>query len=60
MTKTEFVPLTAESALEHTKQGNAGRLYYLSGDRILRLPNGDLLFVDLFNVQFFLRVDTKN
>lgn len=59
MTKTEFVPLTAESALEHVRQGNAERLYYLRQDRMFQLVNASLLFMEVFDVKFFLRTDRE-
>lgn len=59
MIKSEFIPLTAQSALEHVKQSHVKQMYFLRDNDMLRLSDAHLEFDDAFKVQFFLKIDKE-
>lgn len=60
MKKTEFTPVSAQGALEHVKNGNRDKLYFMNKNKeMCRLSRVRLDFDEAFNVQFFFLLEEK-
>ena len=60
MKKTEFTPISAQGALEHVKNGNRDKLYFMKKNKeMCRLSRVRLEFDEAFTVQFFFLLEEK-
>ncbi|WP_303219862.1 hypothetical protein [Enterococcus asini] len=60
MKKSEFTPISDQTALEHVKNGNRDKLYFMNKSKeMCRLSRVRLDFDEAFTVQFFFLLEEK-